>query len=133
MPEQREPYSGWTIIDLLGHKRLAGFVREEEIAGAGMLRLDVPGPEGVAVATVFINPASLYMMTPTTEPMARAVALRNQPEPVARWELPPASSLCPPAGRDLFDENDTEADERERIDCSQPADDDDEFDDPFDE
>jgi hypothetical protein len=42
------------------------------------------------VATQFYSPAALYCLTPTTEEIARAVALRNQPEPVTRWELPPA-------------------------------------------
>lgn len=37
-----EPYSGWTIVELLGHRRLAGMVTEATIAGAGFLRIDMP-------------------------------------------------------------------------------------------
>jgi hypothetical protein len=37
-----EPFEGWAIVELMGHRRLAGYVREVELAGAGMLRLDVP-------------------------------------------------------------------------------------------
>lgn len=33
---------GWTILELMGHRRLSGYVTEVEVAGAGMLRLDVP-------------------------------------------------------------------------------------------
>jgi hypothetical protein len=38
-----EPFEGWAILELMGHRRLAGRVSEIEIAGAKMLRLDVPG------------------------------------------------------------------------------------------
>lgn len=39
-----DPFEGWAILELMGHRRLAGYVREVELAGAGLLRLDVPGP-----------------------------------------------------------------------------------------
>lgn len=35
-------FEGWAIVELMGHRRLAGWVSEVEIAGAPMLRLDVP-------------------------------------------------------------------------------------------
>lgn len=40
MPE--ETFEGWAILELMGHRRLAGYVREVELAGQGMLRLDIP-------------------------------------------------------------------------------------------
>lgn len=86
--QQQQPYAEWSILELLGHRRLAGFVREVELAGAGMLRIDVPGPDGETVATQLYNPSAVYGLTPVTEAIARAVARQNQPEPVQRWELP---------------------------------------------
>ena len=80
---------GWCVIEIMGHRRLGGFVREQEIAGAGFLRIDVPGEGGAPIATQFYPPASVYCLTPTTETMARAVARQNRPAPVQRWELPP--------------------------------------------
>jgi hypothetical protein len=38
----REQFSGWAIVELMGHRRLGAYVREAEIAGAAMLRLDIP-------------------------------------------------------------------------------------------
>lgn len=46
----RTPFEGWAILELMGHRRLAGYVRETELAGTGMLRLDVP-THAVAVCT----------------------------------------------------------------------------------
>lgn len=81
-------YEGWAILELMGHRRLGGRVSQVEQYGAPMLRIDIPGEAGEDVATQFYGGGSIYCLTPTTEDVARAVALRNQPAPVQRWELP---------------------------------------------
>lgn len=87
MSSSNDLFAEWCILELMGHRRLAGFVRDVELAGSRFLRLDVPGEDGT-VATQFYSPAAVYCMTPTTEEIARAVALGNRPAPVTRWELP---------------------------------------------
>jgi hypothetical protein len=84
---ENDIFAEWVIIELMGHRRLAGFLSEMEIAGRGFLRLEVPGQPG---ATQLYNPTAVYAITPTTEAIARALAVSNQPAPVQRWELPPA-------------------------------------------
>ena len=84
---EKPPFEGWAILELMGHRRLGGYVSEATVAGAGFLRIDVPGEDG-PTATQFYSPSSVYCLTPVTEDMARVVAARNQPEPVQRWELP---------------------------------------------
>lgn len=86
-------FEGWAIVECMGHKRLAGHVRETVIAGAGMLRVDVPSEPP---ATQYVSPASIYALTPCTEDIARRMAKQCAPEPVKRWELPPAD---PDAGK----------------------------------
>jgi hypothetical protein len=100
MSEERSIFEGWAILELMGHRRLGGFVQEQEIAGHGFLRIDVPGENGNASASQFYSPGSVYCLTPTTEEMARAVARHNQPQPVNRWELPQpkAEFNCPACG-----------------------------------
>jgi len=96
-----DEYEGWTILELFGHRRLAGYVREVEVAGGTFLRVDVPGPEpGTVRVTQFYGAAAIYCMTPTTEEIARGLALRYQPAPAERWELPPAPAQ--PPQRTLF-------------------------------
>jgi hypothetical protein len=41
--EVQPAVSGWAIVEVFGHRRLAGRVSEVTIAGAKMLRVDVPG------------------------------------------------------------------------------------------
>jgi hypothetical protein len=89
-------FEGWAIVELFGHRRLAGYVREQEIAGSTFVRLDVPdvAPDAdpdAAVATQYYNPSAVYCLTPTSETTARAVAALSQPAPVKRWELPAAT------------------------------------------
>lgn len=84
-----EPFEGWAIVELMGHRRLAGYVSEQEIAGSGMIRVDVPGDAG---ATQLYSPSALYCLTPTTEDVARRVAATSAPEPVRPWELPERSA-----------------------------------------
>lgn len=75
---------GWAIVELIGHRRVAGYVTEEEVAGTAMLRVDLPMPthdlvsvvEGIErgremEATQFYPPGSLYCLTPTTEAIVR--------------------------------------------------------------
>lgn len=91
--ERAEPFDEHCIVELLGHRRLAGRVREVTLAGAGMLRLDIPATEGHGAQTQYIAPSSLYRLHPTTEAIATAAAVRFRPEPVFRWELEPRRTV----------------------------------------
>lgn len=80
---------GWAILELMGHRRLAGYVSEQEIAGSSFLRLDIPAAGGdEPEATQYYSPAAVYCITPASEEFARAVARYSNPAPAARWELP---------------------------------------------
>lgn len=96
MGETRESFTGWAILELMGHRRLGGYLSEQEIAGAAFIRIDVPGythteptgdQEEREAATQFYLPSAVYAITPTTEAMARQVAEQMHPEPVKEWEL----------------------------------------------
>ena len=85
---ERQEFEGWCVLELMGHRRLAGFVREATIGGGSFIRIDVPGADGQPGATQFYAPGSVYAITPTTEDVARRFAARAQPEPIQEWELP---------------------------------------------
>src|SRR6185312_2055970 len=87
METQKETFEGWAILELMGHRRLAGNVREVSLFGGSFCRIDIPGPNNTT-ATQYYGASSIYALTPTTEDIARAVATREQPEPAHRWELP---------------------------------------------
>jgi len=78
-------FEGWVILELMGHRRLAGHLSEETIGGSAFLRIDVPSDPP---ATQFYSPSAVYAITPTSEETARAAANLGRVAPVQRWELP---------------------------------------------
>lgn len=80
-------FEEWAILELMGHRRLAGKITEATILGGALLRIDIPGKDG-KFTTQFYGAQSIYCITPTTEEIARSVALHNEPAPVSQWELP---------------------------------------------
>lgn len=87
--KEKAAFEGWAILELMGHRRLGGYVSETTLAGAGFVRIDVPAdPKGQGGATQLYGAAAIYCVTPTTEAIARAAASLSRPEPVQRWELP---------------------------------------------
>lgn len=58
----------WAIVEQLGHRRLVGQLSEVDVAGAPMLRIDIPtDPPTFRLA----SSASLYGIIPITEEEAR--------------------------------------------------------------
>lgn len=101
--EQSAGFSGWAVIEIMGHKRFAGFVSEQLIAGSALVRVDVPetkhrrhtygAPGDVAAREItkpayskLIGVASIYCITPCDEAIARRAAVEieryNDPLPV---------------------------------------------------
>jgi hypothetical protein len=106
--EEKSAFEGWAILELMGHRRLAGYLSEQAIGGASFIRIDVPGDGDTKIATQFYSGAAVYCITPTTEAIARAVAKRSEPAPVQRWELAPElpAATEPWEARDAFQDGD---------------------------
>lgn len=97
-------FEGWAILELMGHRKLAGRVSEANIGGGAFIRIDVPG-DGADVATQFYAPGAVYCITPCTEDLARRTAAGCRPAPVTEYELSPARRLAPPSERDDTDDD----------------------------
>lgn len=93
MTEKTEgSFEGWVILELMGHRKLGGYLKEEAIAGSSFIRIDVINVKGESVATQLYNPTAVYCITPTTQELAVQFSVTHQPAPVTRWELPSSSS-----------------------------------------
>ena len=95
--QQRESFGEWVLLELMGHRRLAGYLTEQELAGQGFLRLEIPGEtrydakgeeHGSGGATQYYSPSAVYAIHPIAEDLARQLATKMRPEPVTRWDLP---------------------------------------------
>lgn len=74
-------FPAWVVIEMMGHRQVAGRAEEVIVAGGGFLRLDTPddtAPGGLS-GTQLIAPASVYALHFVTEEAARAAARRLQP------------------------------------------------------
>lgn len=65
-----EGFQSWAVLELMGHRQVAGEVREQRIASQDFLRVDVPEVPGRPAFTQFYGPQSVYAITPCTREMA---------------------------------------------------------------
>lgn len=96
--EQGTPFARWAILELMGHRRLAGFVAEETIAGVAFLRIDVPAVDDDPAVSQWYSPSAVYAITPCSEDTARRAAGVGRVKPVHEWELQPARIGAPADG-----------------------------------
>lgn len=90
----------WAIVEIFGHRKHAGRIREEERFGAKMLRIDIPtvdteGKIAEAWTSHWYGGSSIFSMTLTDEP---TVLRANKPN---AWDTPARLSYEP-------DEDDTD-------------------------
>ena len=110
----------WCIVELFGHARIAGHVTEEEIAGCGFIRVDVPTlpargnmPEQQGFTRLF-GPSAIYSITPVDEVIATRAAESMRVEPVNVYMAMPQLSGGVDWGNaepDLDDDEDGDDDE----------------------
>lgn len=87
MTDDAKTFREWCVLELMGHRRLAGLVSEEVIAGKAFVRLDVPADEDGQPITQFYGAEAVYCITPTTEEIAREVSRETSPAPISRFRL----------------------------------------------
>lgn len=68
------PFEGWAILELMGHRSRPGYVREVEMAGGKMIRVDIPIADGHV--TEFYGCAAVYSMRPASEEIVRDAVSR---------------------------------------------------------
>lgn len=87
----------WAIVEMFGHKRIAGKLSEHVLGAAALIRCDVPevqlDQETKSPAyTRYLGVGSIYGITPCSEEVARAAAAR-----IVRYDPPIPLEFQPPA------------------------------------
>lgn len=76
--------SVWAIVELMGHKVVAGKVSKSELFGPPMLRVDVPETISRSAFTQFYGAdGPIYCITPVSETVARLTAEQLEVNPVS--------------------------------------------------
>lgn len=67
-------FDEWALLELFGHQRIAGRVRNASIGGGSFIRVDVPEIKGhQEPLTRFYSPQAVYGITPMTEQTVRTL------------------------------------------------------------
>lgn len=80
-------FETWALVEIMGHVRLAGHVTETTIAGAPMLRVDVPKTKHREPFTKYYGASAIYSITLTDEATARFAAEQFDQPPVSPYIL----------------------------------------------
>ena len=90
------PHDIWACVEIFGHRKHYGRIKEVERFGTKMLRVDVPtiAPatllETEKFETYLYGGASIFSLTPMTEEAARKWAANERPKPYHPLDrLPP--------------------------------------------
>jgi hypothetical protein len=73
----------WGIVELMGHKVVAGMVSKSEVLGKPMLRVDVPATSAYPEFTQFYGETAIYCVTFVSEEVAKRTAEANKTNPVS--------------------------------------------------
>lgn len=86
--EQSNAYEGWALLELMGHRRLAGKLSAANVSGVPLLRIDVfPGAADAAEMTQFYAGGAIYCVTPVSEKFCREFGNHYRPAPVTQYEF----------------------------------------------
>ena len=110
MDVKTEKFSEHAVIEMMGHRKIAGKISESEIGGSTLLRVDVFNGEGQVDRTEYIGVGSIYCLTIVTREAAVAVAKNYTPKPSFAYDLPTSVRALPSAEYDNEEDHYQEAD-----------------------
>ena len=115
-------FEQWAVVEIMGHRRFAGFVSEQTVGGASFVRVDVPdvtvNAETLPAFTKLFGAGSIYAITICTEETARAFAASIRERAFATYEAPRLPALS--------HQSDDDCDIDDDIDCDDDFDNDEE-------
>lgn len=78
----------WAILEIMGHKRYAGYISEHVMGGASFVRVDVPAHGDCQAFSKMFGASSIYCITPVSEAAARIAAGKLEEQPLSEWDIP---------------------------------------------
>lgn len=78
----------WAIVEVMGHKKFAGFVSEQVLGGASFVRIDIPPVKDQGEFSKLFSAGSIYCITPVLEDIARGMAGQFQERPIHPYDMP---------------------------------------------
>jgi hypothetical protein len=87
MTDASQKFDLWCLVELFGHRKIAGRCTEQNIAGTNMLRVDVPETDSQPAFTRLFGSAAIYAINPIDEQTAKFMAGKLQVRPIESWNI----------------------------------------------
>ena len=136
--EEQSKFSGWAVVELMGHNKEIGFVTTEYFGGPALFRIDQPEfpereyvlerpqwiedkhcPVGTTVRrealpgkTAWFGVVAVFRLTPCTEDTARRAIERMLPAPIKILHIPESAKLVTAGDVSDAQYDDSDFDER---------------------
>jgi hypothetical protein len=131
-------FKGFAILEIMGHRQVAGMVQEVTLFGVPMAQVDIPevpaipkriDPDGWGVREIPGIPAhtqyyggqSVFCMSPCTEEIAREAAVRFRASPPQPLSMPSSRQIEAALDADLVEEGEPQAPDVEELVTQQIA------------
>lgn len=137
MTEDNAKFSGWAIVEIMGHSKEIGFVTTEYFGGPALFRIDQPSlpPRTVELTraqwvndklcdvgtrlergelpgkTTYVGPSAIFRLTPCSEETARRGVEELIPVPVKILHLIERKQITVAAAYDVDNDVDIDAEE----------------------
>lgn len=96
MTTEPEKFDQFALIEIFGHRRLAGRVTEQSIGGTNLLRVDVPATQSHPAWTTFIGGSAIFSLSIASEDICRRHAEYLKCSPVMVYEIQQQLLPAPP-------------------------------------
>lgn len=83
-------YEAWALVEVMGHRRLAGKVTEVNLFGSKMMRVEIPEVDGIPAHEQILSGSAIFAFTPVGVEAARALAATIKHMPFDPWLLAPS-------------------------------------------
>ena len=84
----KDTFDCFALVELFGHQKIVGRVREASLAGGAFLRVDVPDFEGSKAFTRYFGPGAIYSINPVTEEVGMELLRYHHNPAVKPYEYP---------------------------------------------
>jgi hypothetical protein len=111
-----KPEQQFAVVEMMGHRKVAGAIKQSELAPGALIRVDVFGSDGHIDRTEHIGTSAIYDITIVTEQVAKATAIAHAPEPSFAFDiLKPRPDRSLPGMRNFDPDEDDEPDYEDRF------------------
>ena len=87
MEVEKEPKREFAVVEMMGHRKIAGEIKQSELAPGALIRVDVFGANGEIERTEHVGSSAIYDITICSEQTAKAVAVANSPVPSFAYDV----------------------------------------------